>query len=1032
MRAAAAFRRAHLAPLVCLALAVLATEREGLTAQVQEVGGVAARTQQAPDTVQVDSTLLRIQQRLQGLARPPGIDSTYFLPDSLLPDSLRELREAARTRQPGARRAPAPAPSPEPMGGDSVLAALRALEGFSITEYQSRSADFDAKDRRLVLLGTPTDHARLIFDGQEVTNDSALVYDEASGRIFTLGRDAVFRPREGDPVNSRVLVFDVDGRRGTALDARTTFNAGADWLVHGELTSVTETASHGSDLSFTSCELEEPHYHFASGNVKIVRDNVMVARPVVLYFADVPVFWLPFMAQSMDRDRASGLLTPTFSVNDIVRTSRGYRRRVSNIGFYWAMSDYYDSTVFLDWWSGEHLSLTGSVRYNWAKQFLDGGVNFRQFWRDGGGSEMAFDANNNWQMNERTNLRFRARYASSSSFIRRTSFDPIEVVQSIDSEGGLSRRFDFGNLSLSANRRQFLTDDRVEMTLPNVSLSLSPQTFFRASPTQARFYNNMTWSGSGSFRRSISDRPSRPDTVPFSPSLADQVRTNANFNTGVNLGNLSLSSGVTMSENVVKGVPLTGDPVGEDPPPVLGFQDQADAEVSWNASLGYQQRLVGSTSLTPSLSISSRLVRSDADTLASSFVGAPSRVSMGLSLRTDLYGFFPGVGPFEAIRHKLSPGFDYSYSPKVSPTEIQEAVFGSREVGAQRVLRISLNQTFEAKRREDPSATGAQPAAAGAPAAPTLSPGMPEDTLGIDAQATERETGVQDELEGEQGEGPRAQQEGQKVTLLALRTTAMTYDFERASERGNWLWGIETTQLTNTISSDYLRGLNLTMTHLLFDDPNLGGGAGGQPGDGSAPPRKFSPHLSQMNFGFSLDSRSLPFRLLSSLLGGDSEAPATVQAAPASTQEEQGSPFAPNLTDESSIIPVGDGPGRRARTGGPGGAGGWRANLSYSLQRPRSDTQPSNQMLQGTLSFNPTENWEVSWRTSFDVTNQSFNDHYLRLTRDLHRWEAYFDFRQTATGNWSFRFEVSLTDNQDLHFDYQQRSLQDATGARQF
>ena len=118
--------------------------------------------------------------------------------------------------------------------------------------------------------------------------------------------------------------------------------------------------------------------------------------------------------------------------------------------------------------------------------------------------------------------------------------------------------------------------------------------------------------------------------------------------------------------------------------------------------------------------------------------------------------------------------------------------------------------------------------------------------------------------------------------------------------------------------------------------------------------------------------------------------------------------------------------------GGGGAAGGWRANLSYSLQRPRSETMPANQMLQGTLSFNPTENWEVSWRTSYDVANQSFNDHYLRLTRDLHRWEAYFDFRQTATGNWSFRFEVSLTDNRDLHFDYQQRSIQDASGARQF
>jgi hypothetical protein len=89
-------------------------------------------------------------------------------------------------------------------------------------------------------------------------------------------------------------------------------------------------------------------------------------------------------------------------------------------------------------------------------------------------------------------------------------------------------------------------------------------------------------------------------------------------------------------------------------------------------------------------------------------------------------------------------------------------------------------------------------------------------------------------------------------------------------------------------------------------------------------------------------------------------------------------------------------------------------------------------MLQSSLSFQPTEMWQVSWRTSYDMVDHSFNDHLIRLTRDLHRWQAHFDFRQTATGNWSFRFEVALTDQEDLHFDYQQRSIRDPTGIRRF
>jgi hypothetical protein len=275
-------------------------------------------------------------------------------------------------------------------------------------------------------------------------------------------------------------------------------------------------------------------------------------------------------------------------------------------------------------------------------------------------------------------------------------------------------------------------------------------------------------------------------------------------------------------------------------------------------------------------------------------------------------------------------------------------------------------------------------------------------------------------------------QDAPKVTLLALKTTAVTYDFEEAAERGDWLWGISTTRLTNTISSDYLRGLNVTMAHDLFDDQV---GIPGEEGEEPAPSRKFSPHLSSLNFGFSLDGGSLPFRLLGALLGvgegGEEGGESVATASGPSSDPTLDNPFSPTLTDEASIIPGGADPSPRRRST-PGGSGGWRASLNFSMQRPRSETQPSNQMLQGTLNFSLTENWDASWRTSYDLVQGSFNDHFIQLTRDLHRWEAHFDFRKTATGNWSFRFEVALMDQEDLHFDYSQRSYQDRSGARRF
>ena len=128
-------------------------------------------------------------------------------------------------------------------------------------------------------------------------------------------------------------------------------------------------------------------------------------------------------------------------------------------------------------------------------------------------------------------------------------------------------------------------------------------------------------------------------------------------------------------------------------------------------------------------------------------------------------------------------------------------------------------------------------------------------------------------------------------------------------------------------------------------------------------------------------------------------------------------------TDESSIV-LGAGsddvvPRRERRQVS---TGAWNTNFSYSLRRTRDSILPASQLLQVGVRLKPTENWDLVWRTSYDITLGKFADHSVRLTRDLHRWQANFDYTQTVTGNWAFRFSVSLRDNRDLKFDYDQQS----------
>jgi len=931
-------------------------------------------------TAQQDSVRVRIEERLRRLGRAPGADSVLFVQDSIRNELERNQRSGGAA-------------------GDSITSLLLDMPGFSLTQYQAGSASFETQNRQLLLIAPDGGRARVNRDGNAIEADTSITYDEATGHVRTVG-SSTFTPTDGDPIESASLIFDIAEQRGSAFDAKTEFNEGGGrWNVVGDMPYATVDSTFMSHAQFTSCDLDEPHYHFATDEIKIVGGNVLIARPVRLYFGDVPVAWLPFVAQSLAQGRSSGLLTPRFSVNDIVRTSGGYRRRVSNIGFYWAMSDFSDALVSGDWFSDNFFSLTSSVRYRFNRQFLDGGVNFRRYWRQDGSSELALDTRHAWELDERTQFRLSGRYASSNDFVRENSFNPAEVTQSIDSEGGINRRFDWGSLAVGANRKQYLSDDRTEWTLPSANLSLSTITLFQAPSARARFFNNMTWSGGANFTRRTMDRI-QPETFDF--GLANTMNTSGGVRSNISLGNLSLAQSVEIRETSTLGVPeallLLGDDA--DPSSLLTgapAQDIARAELTWSSSLDYQQQLIGSTTLTPSVVVSGNMLRSDTSSIANSFVSAPARVALRATLKTDIYGFINNVAGFEAIRHKLSPSFQYEWSPSTTPTDLQSQLFGTRALQPKNALSVTINQTWEAK-RPSPEDTATVAGISGEAGDSLPAPEPEQVPLTIPAAPGD--------------DGPRRLQQNPTINLLALRTSVVRYDFVEADSVGSFLSGFQTTRLSNQVSSDFLRGLSISVDHDLFDDQEVEGEVS----------RSFAPHLSQMNLGFQLGSSSGIVRWLGGLLGRDGEGAAEAPDEPVDPSVED--PFASiGPTDESSIVPTTGRVGSPISAASRGGRGGWTANLSYSLQRPRGDQAVVNEMLTGTVTLRPTEYWDLSWRTAYDLERGAFNDHTIRLSRDLHRWKANFDFLQTATGNWTFRFEVSLIDNSDLKFDYKQRNL---------
>src|SRR6185503_17147820 len=155
-------------------------------------------------------------------------------------------------------------------------------------------------------------------------------YQQANCLLEAAGNPHLFD--RGQVLAGEGITFNSCTRRGVVNDALTNFNeGGAVWFLRGNVSQDSSSSRiYAGSSDMTSCDLPAPHYHFSARQMKWISKSVLVARPVVLYVADVPVLWLPFLFQDVRPGRRSGILVPQFGLNDLVRPARSYNRQVTN------------------------------------------------------------------------------------------------------------------------------------------------------------------------------------------------------------------------------------------------------------------------------------------------------------------------------------------------------------------------------------------------------------------------------------------------------------------------------------------------------------------------------------------------------------------------------------------------------------------------------------------------------------------------------------------------------------------------------
>ena len=119
---------------------------------------------------------------------------------------------------------------------------------------------------------------------------------------------------------------------------------------------------------FTTCDLDTPHFHFESNKMKIIQNDVVIAKPIVLKLAEIPVAGIPLaIFPHQGGRRHSGWIMPAYG------ESRSRGQYIDGLGYYWAPNEYWGSKFTMSFGDrqGAVLNIKNQyrVRYKFSGSF---------------------------------------------------------------------------------------------------------------------------------------------------------------------------------------------------------------------------------------------------------------------------------------------------------------------------------------------------------------------------------------------------------------------------------------------------------------------------------------------------------------------------------------------------------------------------------------------------------------------------------------------------------------------------------------
>ena len=766
----------------------------------------------------------------------------------------------------------------------------------------------------------------------------------------------VIKEKGKDPMTGNEMIYNLKTKKGKIKKGKTKADEGH--YTGSQIRNQSENVVFIENSTYTTCDLDTAHFHFESKKMKIIQNDLVIAKPIILHLGQIPIMGIPLgIFPHKGGQRHSGWIMPSYGDNK----NRG--QYIQGLGFYWAPSDYWDTKLTMGFGDKQGVTFRSNTLYRLRYKF-SGSLNFfnRQYLSSGErditklGKQKSKSTTIKWthkqEMRNHQTFNANATYSTSGEYNKKFGLSLSDRMdQKAISNISYSKRWPKSKNSFSASyysNNDLLIDDKI-----------NPESRFYINPSRSGTQLNL---GNKRFPK-FSFRHSQSNLF---PTLSENKRwyNTITWNYGLNYSNTE--------RDYYKSVEIDSSfswEMNEDST-LKKYNEQNNGWIH-TSNINAPQKLFKYISINPSLNLKSAWVYktqegiwngASFDKITKKGFATRTTGSFSMNANTKIYGLIGiPVGPLRAIRHVISPSVGYAWTPDFS-----KPFFGK-------------NLGYIVKKTDSTSRNIFHDRFAGTMAGSTPTTERKSMTFSVNNIFQAKIKKGEDE---------------KKVDLLSWRMNS-SYNFAADSMR--------LANLRSSIRSKLAGKLNLdiSMTHDFYEYNEQSKKRVGKLIKKQIFEDKSSilyPRLTSMRFstGFRLKSKQWIDTLDKQNVGTDTTDLDDDLAGPGLDEKKE---IFKNRLNNKNL---------------------WNTNisLSYTYSALNPSNVSKNFWANTNSSFNLTKKWKVSYRARFDLLKRDLVSHSFSVYRNLHCWELSLNWTPNGIGQGiNFKLNVKSPTLKDLKIE---------------